>query len=207
MNAFRIFPIDLIKTRLQNYSGTERTNAFMMSRAVIKAEGLRGLYRGLIANLVGVTPEKAIKLAANDYFRSLLSKGQPTENLPVHLGMLSGALAGLAQVIATNPMETVKIRMQLATAGATKMSKASTLDVVKELGLRGMYRGSLATLSRDIPFSMIFFQLSSSLKGYFRNSETKTTSFTYVFTSSLIAGAVAAYVVTPMDGKIGVSSK
>jgi hypothetical protein len=200
----RIFPVDLIKTRLQNFSANETTSALKMTKAVIGAEGFRGLYRGLLANLVGVTPEKAIKLVANDYFRSIFSKGQPQENIPVHLGMLSGALAGLAQVIATNPMETVKIRMQMATATIEghAVRKPSTVKVVRDLGLRGLYKGSTATLSRDIPFSMIFFQLSSTLKENFsRNVDSETIDFKYIFASSLIAGTVAAYVVTPMDGK------
>ena len=135
---------------------------------------------GLVANLVGVAPEKAIKLAANDFFRVSLAglstnaKGNP-DNLPTGLGMLAGALAGTTQVIATNPMETVKIRMQMAAinvARSTSMGSMvvreipSTLSVVKDLGIRGLYRGSLATLSRDVPFSMIFFQLFASFKNY-----------------------------------------
>ncbi len=199
---FSIFPVDLVKTRLQNYNGSERTSALKMTKSVIKAEGFRGLYRGLLANLIGVTPEKAIKLAANDYFRSVFAQGKTQENLPVHLGILSGGLAGLAQVVATNPMETVKIRMQVANPGRLDIRKQSTIEVVRELGIRGMYKGSPATLSRDIPFSMIFFQLSSSLKELFKGAENKTVDFKYVFTSSLIAGALSAYIVTPMDGKM-----
>ena len=173
-----------------------------MAKSIIKTEGIRGLYRGLLANLVGVTPEKAIKLAANDFFRSKFSGKKPSDSLPVHLGILSGAMAGFTQVIATNPMEAVKIRMQIATgSGSGDFSRRSTMDVVKELGLRGLYRGSSATLSRDIPFSMIFFQLSSSLKESFRKPGGGNIDFKHVFASSLIAGAVAAFLVTPMDGK------
>ena len=39
------------------------------ARKMLKAEGLRGFYRGLAPNLVGIIPEKAIKLAVNDYAR------------------------------------------------------------------------------------------------------------------------------------------
>lgn len=199
---YRIFPVDLVKTRLQNHTGRETFGGVQLAKSIIKTEGIRGLYRGLLANLVGVTPEKAIKLVANDYFRTLLSFGRSPDNLPVHLGMIAGGMAGFVQVIATNPMEAVKIRMQMATVGSN-VSKTSTMEIVKDLGLRGMYRGSSATLSRDIPFSMIFFQLSSTLKELFRSPETNTVDFRYVFGSSLMAGAIAAYLVTPMDGTVG----
>lgn len=164
--------------------------------------------------MVGVAPEKAIKLAANDLFRGLLSslssqaQGNP-DKLPMGLGMLAGAMAGTTQVIATNPMETVKIRMQMAALSASTKSSTvtvptipSTMDVVKDLGLRGLYRGSLATLSRDVPFSMLFFQLFASFKNYFSEKQGNADlSFQNIFASGISAGAISAYLVTPMDGK------
>ncbi|KAF5919412.1 hypothetical protein HPG69_009893 [Diceros bicornis minor] len=38
----------------------------------VRVEGFLGMYRGAAVNLTLVTPEKAIKLAANDFFRQLL---------------------------------------------------------------------------------------------------------------------------------------
>jgi solute carrier family 25 (mitochondrial aspartate/glutamate transporter), member 12/13 len=37
---------------------------------VIRHEGFTGLYRGLVPQLLGVAPEKAIKLTMNDLTRS-----------------------------------------------------------------------------------------------------------------------------------------
>ena len=34
-----------------------------------RAEGFKGMYRGSAVNILLITPEKAIKLAANDFFR------------------------------------------------------------------------------------------------------------------------------------------
>ena len=155
------------------------------------------------------------------------ASGNP-DKLPAGLRMLAGALAGTTQVIVTNPMETVKIRMQratiltsspasaaaltsrrssIATLGDTKIIP-STLSVVKDLGLRGLYRGSLSTLSRDVPFSMIFFQLFAYLKSSFLNSNLKegnhngdVNEFPRIFVAGITAGAIGAFLVTPMDGK------
>lgn len=167
-------------------------------------------YLGLLANLVGVAPEKAIKLAANDYFRRKFSESSwvpvgkrgRVHELPTSLGVVAGASAGFAQVIATTPMEAVKIRMQLVAVcnagGALSVPKTS--DIINEMGLRGMYRGLGATLCRDIPFSMGFFELSA----YFQKKLTESGSkpgFGIVFVSGVSAGAIAAVMVTPMDGK------
>uniref|UniRef100_A0A8C8U4B9 Mitochondrial glutamate carrier 2 n=1 Tax=Peromyscus maniculatus bairdii TaxID=230844 RepID=A0A8C8U4B9_PERMB len=68
-----VFPIDLAKTRLQNQQGKAVYKG--MTDCLVKtarAEGFLGMYRGAAVNLTLVTPEKAIKLAANDFLRQLL---------------------------------------------------------------------------------------------------------------------------------------
>lgn len=69
-----IFPLDTVKTRLQNQrsgQAVQYTGVADCFKKITAKEGFRGLYRGLAPNLIGVTPEKAIKLSANDLFRSL----------------------------------------------------------------------------------------------------------------------------------------
>ena len=43
-------------------------------RKSIAKGGLRGMYQGSGVNILLITPEKAIKLVANDYFRYQLRK-------------------------------------------------------------------------------------------------------------------------------------
>ena len=88
---------------------------------------------------MGVAPEKAIKLTVNDFVRDKLM--DKNGNLPLIGEILSGGCAGASQVVFTNPLEIVKIRLQVAgeIAGAQKV-RAWT--VVKELGLFGLYKVS-----------------------------------------------------------------
>lgn len=48
-------------------------NSFDCCKKVIRHEGFMGLYRGLVPQLLGVAPEKAIKLTVNDLVRDKLS--------------------------------------------------------------------------------------------------------------------------------------
>ncbi len=48
-------------------------NSFDCAKKVIRHEGVFGLYRGLMPQLVGVCPEKAIKLTMNDLVRDKLT--------------------------------------------------------------------------------------------------------------------------------------
>jgi solute carrier family 25 aspartate/glutamate transporter 12/13 len=58
-----------------------------------------------------VAPEKAIKLAMNDLVRSRM-KDPNTGHLSIHAEILAGMCAGGSQVLFTNPLEIVKIRLQ-----------------------------------------------------------------------------------------------
>ena len=128
---------------------------------MVAKEGVRGLYRGIVPNLIGITPEKAIKLAVNDFSREYWAERTKVseDKLAIQYGMLSGATAGFCQVIATNPMEIVKIQMQVA--GAQKLApgekRPTAMGIVRSLGLRGLYRGTPATLMRYNQYSPFFF--------------------------------------------------
>lgn len=97
----------------------------------------------------------------------------------------------------TNPLEIVKIRLQVAGEIATG-PKTRALDVMRDLGVRGLYKGSKACFLRDIPFSAIYFPTYAHFKTrladeYGRNSPGS------LLTAAMIAGVPAAYLVTPAD--------
>merc|ERR1719259_444498 len=109
-----VYPIDSVKTRLQNQKSTGSAGEMMYTgykdclQKVIRYEGWRALYNGLGAQCIGVGPEKAIKLTVNDLMRDLFRKDGEVA-LPAEI--LSGGVAGGCQVLFTNPLEIVKIRM------------------------------------------------------------------------------------------------
>uniref|UniRef100_W5MX97 Mitochondrial glutamate carrier 1 n=2 Tax=Lepisosteidae TaxID=7915 RepID=W5MX97_LEPOC len=126
-----VFPIDLAKTRLQNQRSGQQVYKNMMDCLVktVRSEGYFGMYRGAAVNLTLVTPEKAIKLAANDFFRHLLSKDG--KGLTVFKEMLAGCGAGTCQVIITTPMEMLKIQLQDAGRLAAQQRKKTVVPSTK----------------------------------------------------------------------------
>jgi solute carrier family 25 aspartate/glutamate transporter 12/13 len=101
--AFMVYPIDLVKTRLQNQRGAQPgqqlyKNSIDCFQKVIRNEGFRGLYSGVLPQLVGVAPEKAIKLTVNDLVRSALTD-KNTKNIALPAEIFSGAMAGGCQVV------------------------------------------------------------------------------------------------------------
>ncbi|XP_053320672.1 mitochondrial glutamate carrier 2 [Spea bombifrons] len=216
-----VFPIDLAKTRLQNQQGRSiYTGMFDCLIKTIRSEGFFGMYRGAAVNLTLVTPEKAIKLAANDFFRNRLT--QDGKELTLVREMLAGCGAGTCQVIVTSPMEMLKIQLQdagrLATqkaisvdgatavphqTAATATQKPSALLITKELlrtqGISGVYKGLGATLLRDVPFSIIYFPLFANVNKLGVRSSQEKAPFYHSFLAGCFAGSVAAVAVTPLD--------
>lgn len=74
-------------------------NAFFMFNEniillkVIRHEGIFGLYRGLLPQLIGVAPEKAAKLTVNDLVRDKLR--QDNGNLAVSAEIIAGACVSI----------------------------------------------------------------------------------------------------------------
>lgn len=71
------------------------------------------MYRGLLPQLVGVAPEKAIKLTVNDFLKDLL-RDPDDKSLSLLAEIVAGGCSGGSQVLFSNPVEIVKIRLQMA---------------------------------------------------------------------------------------------
>lgn len=200
VGATAVYPIDLVKTRMQNQRSGSFVGELMYRNSadcfkkVIRHEGFAGLYRGLVPQLMGVAPEKAIKLTTNDFVRDKFTKnGQ----IPLYGEAIAGACAGGSQVVFTNPLEIVKIRLQVAGEIAST-KKIGALTVVKELGFLGLYKGAKACALRDIPFSAIYFPVYAHSKAALAD-ESGYNSPLSLLTAGAIAGVPAASLVTPAD--------
>eukprot|EP01125_Pyxidicula_operculata_P003028 TRINITY_DN1313_c0_g1_i5.p1 TRINITY_DN1313_c0_g1~~TRINITY_DN1313_c0_g1_i5.p1 ORF type:complete len:306 (+),score=43.03 TRINITY_DN1313_c0_g1_i5:243-1160(+) len=184
----------------RNLPGSEKLyhNSIDCFKKVLRGEGPRGLYRGLVPQLIGVAPEKAIKLTVNDLLRNLF--GQPGGHIYFPLEILAGMAAGASQVIFTNPVEIVKIRLQIqGESQKFGIQPKSTTTIIKELGLKGLYKGAGACLLRDIPFSGIYFPTYAKMKELLTEPDANKASPLTLLLAGTIAGIPAASLVTPAD--------
>ncbi|XP_040213690.1 calcium-binding mitochondrial carrier protein Aralar1 [Rana temporaria] len=200
VGATAVYPIDLVKTRMQNQRSSfvgelVYKNSFDCFKKVLRYEGFFGLYRGLLPQLVGVAPEKAIKLTVNDFIRDKFT--QRDGSIPMLAEIMAGGCAGGSQVIFTNPLEIVKIRLQVA-GEITTGPKVRALAVIRDLGFFGLYKGAKACFLRDIPFSAIYFPVYAHCKSVFADEHGHIGAL-QLLTAGAIAGVPAASLVTPAD--------
>ncbi|ODV94395.1 hypothetical protein PACTADRAFT_51238 [Pachysolen tannophilus NRRL Y-2460] len=214
-----VYPIDLVKTRMQAQRHFNKVyNGYLdCFYKVLKGEGFRGMYSGIVPQWVGVAPEKAIKLTVNDIVRKL-GTDKNSGTIPLYWEILAGCSAGATQVIFTNPLEITKIRLQVqgealqklktssdavtATTATTAIRKLTAWNIVKSLGFKGLYKGSFACILRDVPFSAIYFPTYANLKKYlfgFNPNEPRKIQNWQLLVSGALAGMPAAFLTTPSD--------
>ncbi|KAL3232983.1 Mitochondrial aspartate-glutamate transporter AGC1 [Nakaseomyces bracarensis] len=207
IGATIVYPIDFVKTRMQAQRAfSQYKNSIDCFLKILSREGIRGIYSGLGPQLIGVAPEKAIKLTVNDYMRNKLKDNNG--KLSPLSEIISGASAGACQVIFTNPLEIVKIRLQVRgeyIAENAENAQVTALQIIRKLGITGLYKGVGACLLRDVPFSAIYFPTYAHLKrdifNFDPNDKTRRNRLNTweLLTAGALAGMPAAYLTTPFD--------
>ncbi|KAH8680602.1 mitochondrial carrier domain-containing protein [Xylariales sp. PMI_506] len=169
-------PFDLVKVRLQTADRGVYSSAIDVVRKSIARDGLRqGLYAGVSAPLVGVTPMFAVSFWGYDLGKQLVtSASAPTApGTPLTIGQISAAgfFSAIPMTAITAPFERVKVILQVQgqrlKPGEEPKYKGG-LDVVRQLyregGVRSVFRGSAATLARDGPGSAAYFAAYEYIK-------------------------------------------
>ncbi|KAG6889640.1 hypothetical protein C0995_015755 [Termitomyces sp. Mi166 len=155
-------PFDLTKVRLQSQvldSSARFSGPIDCLTKTWKYEGIRGLYRGLPAPIVGAMAENASLFLVYGELQNIIRKvtGRPLSVDPTLPQLaLAAAGAGMATSFLLTPIELVKCKMQvqmLVTPAASTTALPGPLtvlkSVVRDTGLRGLWLGHTGTLIRE----------------------------------------------------------
>ncbi|CEP62086.1 carnitine:acyl carnitine antiporter LALA0_S04e07470g [Lachancea lanzarotensis] len=208
-------PFDLIKVRCQSNQASGTADA--VKKVLLEARGqpgplvlnqLRGFYRGVIPPLLGVTPIFAVSFWGYDMGKRLVTwgsspkteiAGSSSKTTPLSTGQLAlaGLLSAVPTTLVTAPTERVKVVMQ-TTEGASFVGAAGKL--VRDGGVKSLFRGSLATLARDGPGSALYFASYEVSKRYLsRLQSDDSLSITNICLAGGIAGMSMWIGVFPID--------
>ncbi|CCG83516.1 Putative uncharacterized protein [Taphrina deformans PYCC 5710] len=200
-------PFDLIKVRMQTAEKGVYTGTLDVVKKILAKNGPTGLYAGVSAPLIGVTPIFAISFLGYDMGKGIVRR---VSNVDEKMGFSTAqiATAGLISAVpctaVTAPFERVKVLLQVQ--GDSKKYNGS-FDVIKQLyktgGLRSVFRGSLATFARDGPGSAVYFAsyetIKKSLTPKKADGSPGDMSVTAVVTAGGMAGVAMWTLVFPLD--------
>jgi hypothetical protein len=184
IGALVAYPCDYVKSQLQTERGKSRYggNGWDCLVDTVANQSVAQLYKGLSVQLVGIAPEKGIKLGVNDMISSY-SYAQ-YGSFPLEVQILSGAVAGACQVVASSPLDVLKVGMQ------TSSSEKTLHDVWRSVGgYRGLFRGAEACAVRDVVFTAMCFPLYTVLLQHGVNP----------FVAGAVSGVVSSLAATPPD--------
>ncbi|GMS97254.1 hypothetical protein PENTCL1PPCAC_19429 [Pristionchus entomophagus] len=171
-------PFDTVKVRVQTMPmpapGQKPmfTGALDCCRQTMAKEGFFALYKGMAAPLVGVTPLFAVFFGGCAIGKYIQQKN-PEDEMSFLQNANSGAIAGVMTTAVMVPGERIKCLLQVQSAGhaPTGVHYDGPMDVVKKLykqgGIASIYRGTAATLLRDIPASAAYLSVYEYLKKKF----------------------------------------
>lgn len=109
-------PFDLTKTRLQTAKEGTYTGGMDVVKKTIKADGIKGMYRGMGPPLVGVTPIFAISFWSYDAGKKLIYAATPnrkTEQLSLAELGFAGFFSAIPTTLVAGPAERVKVLLQV----------------------------------------------------------------------------------------------
>ncbi|KAL2499000.1 Mitochondrial carnitine/acylcarnitine carrier-like protein [Abeliophyllum distichum] len=175
-------PFDTIKVKLQSQpallpgQSPKYSGAMDAVKQTVAAEGPRGLYKGMGAPLATVAALNAILFTVRGQMEALL-RSEPGVPLTVNQQILCGAGAGVAVSFLACPTELIKCRLQAQSALATSGSAAvavkygGPMDVARHViksegGARGLFKGLVPTMAREVPGNAAMFGVYEALKQF-----------------------------------------
>ncbi|KAG2437541.1 hypothetical protein HYH02_011184 [Chlamydomonas schloesseri] len=155
-------PTELVKTRLQARDNT-CTGSLEVIRAVVKRDGVLGLWRGAVPSMVRAALLTASQVATYDTVkRELVRVGGGSDSVWTHVA--ASGVTGLVTTTVTNPVDVVKTHMFVSGSGARKGIMQTTLAILYNDGIPGFFKGWTASYARLGPQTIFIFLISEGLR-------------------------------------------
>ncbi|KAJ2159714.1 carnitine transporter [Coemansia sp. RSA 552] len=155
-------PLDLLKVRMQ--TSTEYKSTIDCFRKTLAESGVRGMYRGMAAPLVGATPVFAICFWGYDMGQKIMRSVYnlaPGDKLTTNQTLFAGGFSAIPTTAVMAPMERIKCTLQVSSgtgAGAAYKGPAdAAMGIIRAGGIASLFKGTCATLLRDVPGSVAYF--------------------------------------------------
>lgn len=172
-----LHPLDTLSARLKVQSSSSSTSTLLVTRSIIRKEGMRALYHGFGPNFLSCLPTDAVYFCTYEICKR---EGSKLDGVPLPMvHFLSGGIAEVACSLIYNPFEVIKTRMQLGTrlhtaaadwvqsslpVGNYRHTPDAFATIVRTEGIRGLFAGYTANLATGCGLSAVQFMLYEHFK-------------------------------------------
>ncbi|KAF8055036.1 SPAC8C9.12c [Scenedesmus sp. PABB004] len=198
-----MYPVDTIKTRMQALSHPgQRLHGSVINalRAVLRREGVAGLYRGVGAVAAGAGPAHALHFAVYEAAKERLGGNRAGYQWAATAG--AGAVATVVNDGLMTPVDVIKQRLQVAHSPYRGLVDC-TATVLRQEGVAALYRSYRTTVLMNIPFVAMHFSVYEAAKKWLlridAGDEEAEDRLAVQLVAGGLAGGAAAAVTTPLD--------
>ncbi|KAK5583412.1 hypothetical protein RB653_005005 [Dictyostelium firmibasis] len=128
-------------------------------KVIIKEEGIVGLFRGNLVNIIKAGPQSAIRFYSYGAFKRMASN--PDGSISLVNRMWAGASSGVVSVAMTHPLDVIKTH--ISAFNSTNIKEVSKA-IYRDSGIFGFFRGLSAGILNIAPFAALNFTFYETIK-------------------------------------------
>ena len=153
-----LYPLEFARTRLSSQVGPKSIGILGCLSEALAKEGLRGIYKGALVSLIGVTVFRSTYFGLFDTFK------EHTDNSIERWGL--SYLSTLAAIALTYPSDTVRRRLMVTARSGNKYG--GFMDCAKQIwrreGATGFFCGAPTILLQSVTGATVYFIFDRILK-------------------------------------------
>ncbi|XP_077961230.1 dicarboxylate carrier UCP2 isoform X2 [Gasterosteus aculeatus] len=170
---------------------------------MVRTEGPRSLYGGLVAGLQRQMSFASVRIGLYDSVKQFYTKG--SEHVGIGSRLLAGCTTGAMAVAFAQPTDVVKVRLQAQARCAGRAGRyCGTIDayktIAKEEGMRGLWKGTAPNIARNAIVNCTELVTYDFFKDTLLNSTPLTDNLPCHFLSAFSAGLCTTVTASPVDG-------
>ncbi|XP_001625024.2 solute carrier family 25 member 44 isoform X1 [Nematostella vectensis] len=163
-------PVEVMAQRLmvegtgkRRAKGVYRPVAFRVVRNVYKEHGISGFYRGFLVSVINSSFWSGIWWASYGLYLEMFGQYAPSGSPHVVIQGLSGALSGVTAAVLCNPLEIMRVRLQVE--GGKSLTQAFK-SLLRNEGALALTKGMLPSVISEVPTSMVMIVGYETLKKF-----------------------------------------
>ncbi|KAF9516386.1 hypothetical protein BS47DRAFT_1327533 [Hydnum rufescens UP504] len=160
-------PADILLVRMTSDSLRKPPDQYKYRHAIdglvrlVREEGVRALARGLGANTTRAVLMNASQLASYDYFKAFVVRSwKLKDGLGLHV--ICSTAAGVVATTVCSPADVIKARIMHVSETSSVL--AVTQKLLREQGVRGLFKGWTPAFVRLAPNTVLMFVVLEQLK-------------------------------------------
>ncbi|KAG7486500.1 mitochondrial uncoupling protein 2-like [Solea senegalensis] len=202
------FPLDTAKVRLQiqgekkGLAGIRYRGVFGTITTMVRTEGPRSLYNGLVAGLQRQLCFASIRIGLYDNVKNVYTGGK--DNPGVLVRILAGCTTGAMAVSFAQPTDVVKVRFQAqvnldGVARRYNGTMQAYRHIFQNEGLRGLWKGTLPNITRNALVNCTELVTYDLIKEAILKRNLLSDNLPCHFVSAFGAGFVTTVIASPVD--------